>query len=244
MYPTPIPSTTPLANPSARALVPTAGPIADRTPLDPADVVAACTETKAKENLPPGVITDRELAEVKIRETRVLGAHAFGADWFGEAVASAIAQALQPVLVRALQPLTARIDGLAEMSHVATARIDGLTYRIDNWETFRLNRQSYQVVGSARITTRQAVLTPLVKTVPGQGAGLPNGPHLPVAPDIVAVGERLPAPPFPVTVAELEALSQRALQRISIQLNNTFGVLPGDEWSVRLEKFRVFITGA
>jgi len=79
----------------------------------------------------------------------------------------------------------------------------------------------------------------------GAGAILPGGPGagaLPIGHPF-AVGTLIPTPPFPATVAALDALTLAGLDSLAVVYNDNFGVAAGDNASVRRGKFELWISG-
>jgi hypothetical protein len=240
-----------VAIPTTPAVVPGALHVTSQAPAIVAgqlmtanEVVDAAGEVKSREKvreINPAIVSVQNVADSRRRYAKVLGAQFINAGVPGLAPPWALQlgqqiQQLGQQIQQQGQQIQQQGQQLGQQIQVLQGLLGATNARVFNIGSFAANLERLN-----RPVADNVVLSPIHKTIAGNGAVLP-GIAVVVPPAPVVVGQAIPHP-FPADTHACRQLTLAQLSVLAVLCNNNFGVVANDGVVDRRAKFRLFITG-
>jgi hypothetical protein len=142
-----------------------------------------------------------------------------------------------------LQAVEGRLQAVEGHLHVIEDRVQGIiadTTDVRNMQRRAINHRVTQEM--ANNVAAQHALTPLVTRHGQYGNGiLGMNPFQP--PAGVPPGGEIPSPPFPATLAAIDAMTMEEIHELAVYANDDFGIVQADTLQQRHAKVRGFVLG-
>jgi hypothetical protein len=222
------------------------------------EVVDAAVEVKSREQvreINPAIVTVQNVADSHRRYAVVLGAQFINAGVPGVVppwalqLGQQIQQLGQQIQQQGqqqgqqIQQQGQQIQQLGQQIQQQGQQIQAIQGLLEtnNARVFNIGSYAANLERLNRPVAANVVLSPIHKTIPGNGAVLP-GIAVVVPPAPVVVGQAIPHP-FPADTHACRHLTLAQLSVLAVLCNNNFGVVANDGVVNRRAKFRLFITG-